>query len=217
MIDINKISPENLWYVIGYIVADGNLSNDGRHINITSKDYQHLVAIKNLLGIKNGISWKARGGSKEKIYSQIQVSDINFYKYLLKIGIRPKKSLILGELKIDDIYLPDFLRGVIDGDGCISTWTNRTNGHQQWSLRITSGAPIFARWLKNKIEDYFDVQGKLYNHKYKNKKNFINIIKFGKLATKVIIKRTYYQRAFSLNRKTKLSILCLQDENKMVN
>jgi hypothetical protein len=49
MVDLKIVRPEHVWYVIGFITADGNLSIDGRHINITSKDIVHLGNIKRAL------------------------------------------------------------------------------------------------------------------------------------------------------------------------
>ena len=37
MIDLTKIKPNDLWYLVGLVATDGSLSLDGRHINITSK------------------------------------------------------------------------------------------------------------------------------------------------------------------------------------
>lgn len=127
MVDLNKIKPSELWYVIGYIASDGYLSSDGRHLNITSKDRKHLYSIRNALGINNKIGRKTRGDKKIKKYSQLQFGDVNFYRYLLKIGFSSKKSLILGKINIDNNFFIDFIRGVIDGDGNISTWIHSTN------------------------------------------------------------------------------------------
>ena len=217
MIVQDRLRPADIWYVVVYIVTDVNLSKDGRYINITSKDRQHLFEIQKRLGISNKIGWKARGGSTEKIYSQIQFSDVRFYRYLLGLGIHPRKSLTLKEILIDKAYFSDFLRGIIDGDGNIHTWIHPTNAHRQWALRIVSASPIFASWLKNEIETYFGVRGRLYAYKHSGKKNFINILKFGKLATKVILQNTYYSDAFALKRKIKTANVCLQDQNKMIN
>ena len=217
MVEQDKLRPADMWYIVGYIVTDGNLSKDGRHINITSKDWQHLFEIQERLEINSKIGWKARGGSKEKKYSQIQFSDVRFYRYLLSLGIHPRKSLTLKEILIDKAYFPDFLRGVIDGDGNIHTWIHSTNGYRQWALRIVSASSFFASWLKSEIEAYFGVRGKLYTYKHAGKKNFICILKFGKLATKVILQNTYYSDAFALKRKIKTANVCLQDQNKMIN
>lgn len=217
MLDLKYIDARSLWYIIGYIAADGHLSKDGRHINITSKDEKHLIKIKNVLGLNVKIGKKARGGSKNKIYAYLQFGDVKFYRYLLSIGFVQEKSLKIGKIKVDKNYFNDFLRGVIDGDGSISTWIHKSNLNRQWSLRIVSAAPFFIKWLKKEIEKTFDIKGKIYNYIYKDKKNFIYILKFGKLSTKIILKGVYYNKCLSLNRKNKQSVICLQDENKMIN
>lgn len=217
MVDLKFIKQNHLWYVIGYITTDGHLNKDGRHLNITSKDRGHLIKLKKVLNLNVKISKKARGGSKEKLYSQLQFSDVVFYRYLLSIGFVQKKSLNIQKINVNKKYFADFLRGVIDGDGSISTWIHKTNLHHQWSLRITSAAPLFIKWLKEETENCFNVKGKLYCYKYKYKKNPIYILKFGKLAAKVILSRIYYKNSLSLNRKNAKSIKCLHDKNKMIN
>ncbi len=217
MVDFKNIKQEHLWYIVGLIATDGNLSANGRHINITSKDRDYLFLIRNALGLCVSIGRKASGSVKEKKYSILQFSDVVFYEYLKSIGLFPKKSLTLGALAIPQKYFPDFFRGVIDGDGCIATWIHKTNGYQQWSLFIVSAAPLFISWLKLEAENYFNVRGKLYNSLEKGRKNPINRLKFGKLATKVIINQTYYEGSLCLARKYFKTRLCLLDPSLMVN
>lgn len=123
----------------------------------------------------------------------------------------------MADINVPLKYFSDFLRGVIDGDGNISTWIHKTNRCRQWSLRVISAAPLFIKWLKIETENYFNVKGRLYSYKYENKNNPIYILKFGKLPTKIILNSIYYKNALSLKRKNKKGILCLQDENKMIN
>ncbi|KKU09475.1 MAG: Intein-containing protein [Parcubacteria group bacterium GW2011_GWF1_45_5] len=160
---------------------------------------------------------KARGAKKVKKYSHLTFGDVRFYHYLLGIGFVQRKSTQLGILKINMSYFADFLRGVIDGDGSISTWIHKSNQHRQWSLRITSAAPTFISWLRVEIEQYFNVRGKLYHYSYTYKKNPIYILKFGKIATQQIIGQTYYKDATGLSRKIQLKTECLRDGKKMVN
>ena len=134
MVNLGKVKPAHLWYIIGFIVTDGNLSKDGRHINITSKDREHLFLIRGALGLKSKIGRKGSGSQREKKYSQLQFSDAAFYRYLESIGIHAKKSLTLAKIDVVQQYFPDFLRGVIDGDGCICTWIHKSNTHRQWAL-----------------------------------------------------------------------------------
>lgn len=217
MVDLKSIRKSDLWYVVGLIATDGNLSKDGRHIDITSKNKAHLIAVRKALGASMTIGAKSRGGNRDKIYSRLQFSDVSFYKFLLALGLSPRKSLTLQELCIDRSYFPDFLRGVIDGDGSVSTWIHKTNLHRQWSLRITSAAPVFIRWLRKETEERFKVRGRLYEYARKDRKNPIFILKFGKLASKRILGEAYYPGAVSLAAKKKRQAECLHDLDKMIN
>lgn len=213
MVDLSLVKSKNLWYVVGLIATDGNLSSDRRHLNITSKDEQLIRDVKKVLFLKNKITRKARGGEKEKKYFVLQFGDVKFYNYLLKIGLMPSKSLILGKINVPKKYFIDFLRGVIDGDGCIRTWVHKTNKNYQWSLSIISASPIFVKWFKKEIEDFFEVKGKIYGYKNKDRKNFLYTIKFGKFAAKIIVKKTYYKNCLCLKRKLKKVQECLKSEN----
>ena len=104
----------NFAYVIGIIATDGNLSPDMRHMHITSKDYEMVMNCKKCLNINNRIGKKARGGSKDKKYYVLQFGDKNFFEFLLKIGLTPRKSKIISKLRIPDKYFKDFFRGCVD-------------------------------------------------------------------------------------------------------
>jgi len=213
MVNLKIVQPIDLWYIIGLIVTDGNLSGDGRHVSITSKDKDLLVAVKSALHLDSKLGTKARGGESEKKYSVLQFSDVAFYRYLKSIGIHPKKSLTLKSVSVPGDYFKDFLRGVIDGDGSIHMWVHKTNKHIQWCLRITSGAPLFANWIHKKIQRHYSVVGKIYSYKFKGKKNPICIVKFGKVAAKIILKSTYYVDCLSLKRKLLKVQKCLNDKD----
>lgn len=203
--------------MIGYIATDGYLSSDSRHINITSKDREHLYKIRHSLFLRNKIGRKSREREKEKKFSQLQFGDVKFYKYLVDLGLTSKKSLTIGSLKIDDSFFADFLRGVIDGDGNISTWIHKTNYHRQWCLRIFSASPVFIKWLNDKIEEVFGFRGMFYERKLKNRDNLGYILKFGKIKATPILQQIYYPGCLSLERKFLKVELCLQEATKMVN
>ncbi len=212
MVDLRYIKPNDLWYVIGLITADGNLSPDGRHISITSKDGDMLGAVKRALKIDNKISKKARLRGGIKKYYLLQLGDINFYRYLINIGLKQKKSLTLKSIAIPNMYFRDFLRGIIDGDGSISSWSHKNNKNIQWSLRIFSGSAYFTGWLKNKVEKAYKVNGRVHKL-HKKDRNPIYTIKFGKMAAKVVINNCYYDNCLALRRKLKKAQECLRSEN----
>ena len=192
---------KDLWYFVGLIATDGNLSSDGRHIDITSKDLIFLETIKKKLGLGNKVGVKHNGGRE---YFHIQFANRNFYDFLLSIGLTPRKSLTIGELKIPDKWFPDFLRGVTDGDGNIRSWTHSSNGVEQWSLRIYSASSSFVHWLEKMTKKKFGVIG----HIHQERKGMFTL-KFGKLAAKQIFKYCYYEGCMGLDRKIALARTCI--------
>jgi hypothetical protein len=212
MVDLSLVKQNDLWYAIGLIATDGNLSKDARHILITSKDCDFLYELRNALGLKVSIGRKSRGGSKEKIYGVLQFGDVKFYKFLESIGLTQKKSLSLKPLEVPKQYEMDFLRGVIDGDGNIQETTHTTNGNKQWSLRIVSGSPNFLPWLKIIIKRQVGIDGKLHINRSKGR-NPLYILKYGKFAAKIILRGCYYDGALAMERKLKIAKKCIQSEN----
>ena len=203
--DLNITGP-NLWYLVGLITTDGCLSSDGRHIDITSKEREFIEKIKAKTGIINRIDSKY-GIKKQKAF-RIQIANKRLYDFLLLTGLTCKKSLTLGSLNVSRKHFVDFLRGVIDGDGCIRRWIHPTNNREQWSLRVCSGSGVFIKWLYNAIGQMLNVDGKVYRE---NERRWV--LKYGKMAAKEIAKRCYYKGCLGLNRKIKLAQDCFNSYN----
>lgn len=210
MVDLLHSRPTAFWYFVGLITSDGCLSRDGSHISLTSKDREFLEKLKTTLGIPNNIGRKI--GGTGSLSFQIQMGSKALYSLLLDIGLKPNKSLTLGALKIPMPYCPDFLRGMIDGDGCIRTWIHSSNRRRQWALPLYSSSPIFALWLKSLIEGNFAVRGRLHVYEAP-KRHPRHIIKFGKLSAKVILRACYYPECLAMPRKWELARRCIQTPN----
>ncbi len=165
--------------MVGLITSDGSLSKDGRHIDITSKERPFLNKIKKATGITNKIGMKR--GLSGKTAFHIQIGNKNFYDFLLSIGLTPNKSLTIGSIKVSERYFVDFLRGLIDGDGCIRRWIHPSNHGEQWSLRIYSGSEKFLSWLKDRVACILRANGKTY---YNSTDSWT--LKFGKMAARKI-------------------------------
>ncbi len=211
MINISKIKPNEFWYIIGYFATDGHLSKDRRHVAITSKDLLHLYKIRFALGLKTKILSKSNG-SRTGRYYDLAFSDVNFYRYLESIGFMTRKSWRLGIVDIDVKYFRDFLRGVIDGDGCIYSWINNHNKYLQWALRISGVSKDFIEWIHNVTENILEVKGKIHTYKSKDiNRSKVFISKFGKIAAQKILKSIYYSKCFCLERKLLIVKECLLD------
>lgn len=185
-------------YALGLLATDGNLSSDGRHINFTSKDLSQVKTFKKCLGLENKIGMKSRGGEKKKKYFQIQFGDKNFYEYMEKLGITPKKSKTIGEIKVEDKYFADFLRGCIDGDGSIGAYEHPESKHPQLRVRIYSASPKFLEWLKESISKLF----KINSGWIEIKEGLIGVLVYAKADSIILLKRIYYRGVeYKLERK----------------
>jgi hypothetical protein len=78
---------------------------------------------------------------------------------LTDIGLMPAKSLRLGTLRVPDEWFRDFLRGCIDGDGSIVTYTDRYNVRKKPSyvytrvyVSLVSASPPFIEWLRASVQ-----------------------------------------------------------------
>ena len=196
------ITGPNLWYLAGLITSDGCLSKDGRHINITSKDPEFLEKIRSTFSLVNKVGIKNKDRINQAYY--LQIGNTDFYEFLLSVGLTPSKSLSLKDLNIPKGKFCDFLRGLIDGDGCIRQWVHPSNSGEQWSLRIFSGSKDFVDWVSSVAESLLKVRGKIH----KNAKN-TRVLKYGKMAAKEIARNCYYNNCFGLDRKIKLAQECL--------
>lgn len=161
-------SPE-LAYAVGLITTDGNLSPDGRHMNLTSKDIEQIENFRTCLGLTNKVGRKARYNEKEKKYYVLQFGNVIFYKWLLSIGLTPKKSLTLKALKIPDEYFFHFLRGCLDGDGNILRYMDKVfPKSERLYVRFYCASMDHSQWMQKTIERLSNLKGKVREEQNEN-------------------------------------------------
>ena len=198
--DKNFVCTPKLAYVIGLLVTDGCLSSDGRHIIMRSSEMNLLETFKKCLEIKNKIG---ETKNEEVISYRVQFGSVQFYNWLLKIGLTPAKTHTIGEIKIPDLYFKDFLRGHLDGDGSITTYTDRYNfykgrnyANQRIFVRFISASKKHIDWLRQKITKLVNVKGAFIVNKPKLIKHVpIYEIKFAKNESIKLLKWIYYKNS----------------------
>ncbi len=196
----------NFAYIIGVITTDGNLSSDLRHLIITSKDYEMVFNCRKHLGISNKISRTARGGSREKKYYMLQFGDKNFFEFLLRLGLTPRKSKTMAKLEIPKKYFADFFRGCIDGDGSISISKHPESKHLQYKIRLCSASFDFLKWILEFSKKYFKIIGGSIS---KTNKSSVYTLTFGKSDSIEILKMIYLKNVLCLSRKKKIALKIL--------
>ncbi len=188
-------------YAIGLLVADGCLSKDGRHIDLTSKDKAQILTFRKCLDLDTKVSTKYSGAGN--LAYHIQFSDVLFYKFLFDIGLTPAKSKTISVLTIPDKYFFDFLRGYFDGDGSSYAYSDPVFGKSfRFYLSFTSASPQFVVWLKAKVSDFLQVTGYLSY----NKNNSYVQLKYAKKDAVLISKAMYYDKDLPFLKRKYLKI-----------
>lgn len=185
-------------YAIGLLVTDGSLSKDRRHICFTSKDLELIEHLQRSLKISCRVSKKASGSQGLKKYFVVQIGDVNFYNFLLSIGLMPNKTKIIKDIKIPDKYFFDFLRGHFDGDGTYySYWDPRWRSSYMLYTVFVSASREHILWLQRKVCCFLGIKG----HITKSTNNSCYQLKYAKKESFIILKKLYYPSAVCLSRK----------------
>ena len=146
-----------LAYAVGLIATDGCLVRDGRHIAFVTKDEDLMSSWLSCISHEQLRYSRSLSRTGTTIF-RIQVSDVALYRFLLSIGLTPRKSLTLSRVDIPDEVFDDFVRGLLDGDGSIYLRRHRPTRRaypDYWYTRLwtyfTSGSELHIRWLRDEL------------------------------------------------------------------
>lgn len=196
------LSPE-VAYAIGLIATDGNLSNDGRHIDLTSKDREQLRTFMRCLGLDVTITTKISGYTKKQV-PRIQFSDVKLYRFMTKIGLSPAKTKTLSSLKIPRKYYYDFLRGHLDGDGHFySYWDKRWPDSFMFYLVFNSASRQHINWLRSTNKKLLGING----HINSDRRHSVYQLKYAKKESLRLLRKIYYNATVPCLERKRLKII----------
>lgn len=138
-------------YWIGYIAGDGNVyaetrSNTSYRISVTSKDREHLVKMKSFFCSDHKIIEKPQGKIPGRTYC-FRFSSNKIARTLIAYGIVPNKSKTMAIRDQSMLFSRDFIRGIVDSDGCLYKRT----GTSDLLVTIATGSELFANQLSESI------------------------------------------------------------------
>ena len=208
---IFKWSP-NLAYAVGLITTDGCLSKDKRHIELTSHDLQLIETFKKCLSLENRIG-KKYGSFTDKNSYRVQFSNVNFYRWLTRIGLSANKTSRLKRIRVPRKYFKDFLRGHLDGDGSIINYIDRRAfykgkryRYQRIYLTFYSSSLKYLEWIQKEITIFLRRKGSLQGRKRQSHKRILWRLRFAKNDSLKLLSWLYYKPALPcLIRKKKIA------------
>lgn len=150
-----EINTEDKAYFLGFIVADGCISDKTNAIRIIQKDTYILEKFKTYIQFNGDIFVR-----KDRKISYITISSGKTKKDLEKLGIHSNKTMVVKYPNIPENLQNHFMRGVFDGDGCISIRTDKRNNSQRGQVNICSGSYDFIKEYYDRLVKYCGLSGK---------------------------------------------------------
>lgn len=194
--DIDK--GKNILYWLGFISADGNVyknditRNYSLTIKLKSTDLNHLEKFKQEINTSANISTKSEFGGFDRIKykkkytcSQIRIYSKYMINYLNNFNIIPNKSLIfeIPQILKDNINIHHYIRGLIDGDGCIRFKEDRRDHRKYLKVSLVGSlqecsmvAKIVSKYCNCNIKNVYK-NGKIYQVEW-NGTDAVSLVKW---------------------------------------
>ena len=167
-----NIDTEQKAYWLGFLFADGNVYKNVMTLKLSNLDKSHLELFREHIRSEHKIY------NIDNIFSSISISNKKLTKNLISAGCVRKKSLIIEFPLLPNYLVRHFIRGVFDGDGCIS-FIRKNSKHKRWNM--VSGSQKFINSIQEILEK--EICHKLTVYKNKNtyalvssKKNIVESI-----------------------------------------
>jgi LAGLIDADG-like domain len=138
------------WYLLGAYITDGCIETSrGKttgHITLGSNDTDWLSNIRDLICKKRPLYKRSDN------HMMLNICSIRLVEWFIANKCTPKKSLTVEFPVIPPNYLPDFLRGCIDGDGSIHIAKTK-DGSYSYACYLASASKSFMLSFNNILKE----------------------------------------------------------------
>lgn len=148
-------------YVLGLIITDGCISRTGT-VSLCMNDKDLLEKVKEVMGAAH----KIEPSKYQKNLYIFYFAREKLVKDLEKLCVVPRKSLIVKFPEVPQEYLPDFIRGIFDGDG--SVFYDKRRPKFPLRSKFVSGSEGFIGGLEKSLESLGMPERTIYRQKTKN-------------------------------------------------
>ena len=161
-------------YVLGLLITDGCLSRPKKNsyrISLCLNDKELLEKVTKVMGSDHAIAAsRHQNGLHLFIFGREKIA-----QDLIRLGMKPRKSM---DIKFPDVpkeYLRDFIRGVFDGDGSV-VFEKRSKEYPIRS-KFYSGSKDFIETLETRLQKLGLPKRNIYAQKTKN--SFLYSFQYG--------------------------------------
>ncbi|HYK98414.1 MAG TPA: hypothetical protein VEU77_08470 [Candidatus Acidoferrales bacterium] len=187
---------DGMAYVVGLTATDGCLYTGLRKINFKSADRDLVATYLVVLGRTNTIKTKpTRTGG---VVHFTEFGDARFYRWLLSIGLTPRKSLTLGGIDAPDEFLAPLMRGLFEGDGNLQNFVHHPTpstypdyAYERLWLYFNSASRAHVDWLQARARTAFSVHGYVETRPADETRHAFYRLKFGKRDSITLLRAMY--------------------------
>ena len=204
----NNIDSQEKAYWLGFLYADGYNSGKSIELCLQEQDKNHLEQFKNAIESKHKISIKEQN---DFVSYRISIQSRTICNALSHYGCIPNKTYNGKWIKnIDLKFIPDFVRGYFDGDGCFYSGYQKKHIYGRISFTSASKECLdkFSDYLnENNIKSHvLTVSNNIKNWRLdiwdkKSVYNFFNLIFYNKENTTPKLMRKYKKFESYINQK----------------
>lgn len=136
-------------YLVGLLLTDGYLLTDRNGVGLDMTDEDVIKFVADTIGT----DYKSYNKEGVKTHYRVIINTNGISEQVKRFGIVQNKSLIIPQpslLKEEEIFLPYIIRGIIDGDGCVSP-----TAYGSAQFFIVTMSEQFALWLKDILTNRF--------------------------------------------------------------
>lgn len=210
-----NIDTEDKAYWLGFIYADGALIEqqygNALKIDLSITDIEHLRKIKNCMRSDIYIpTYKSSGGyCNNTEYVRFKLVSGKLCNDLESHGVYYNKTLILEPPCISEDLIPHFIRGYIDGDGCITSYLPKNHNKRSYSIKVVGTLEILD-FIKKYIEENSTI--KINKYYYRKKDSKVATLEIGgNLQVEKVLNLFYKDAKMFLDRKYELYLKVLKN------
>lgn len=182
--DYFDLLDEKSAYILGFIMADGNIYQNSLRIELSAKDIEVLNFIRNEISPNSSYSYRTLN---DRQYVRLSINSKRLCQKLHEYGVIPNKATRIQIPHINDVLFPHLLRGLFDGDGYVYYRRNSI------ASGICFASPVIIYQIHKKL-GYGNIRAR-------SRKCILYSLDFGKNDTLQLRDYMYKDDAFSLKRK----------------
>lgn len=152
---------ESSYYLLGAFITDGCIykNNPTTHAcQLSSVDDDWLNMIKDHIGTNLKLHEFSKG------YYGLRIIRNDIANWFISHGCKPRKSIDVKFPDVPDKYLPDLLRGLIDGDGSIGTYQYKNSNRYKRSIQFISASIDLINGFQEKTNS-LNIKSAIYKKK----------------------------------------------------